>query len=73
MNRPTYDIIIFTETWLNDEITDGMLLNDTYYNLFRLDRIIKTNGCGILIYINILFPAHTLQFTENFEFINLLV
>ena len=49
-----YNIIIFTETWINDEITDGMLLNGT-----------KIQVGGILIYINRLFPAHNLQFTEN--------
>ena len=50
-----------------------MLLNNTYYNLFRLDRITKTHDGGILIYINSLFSAHTLQFIDNFELINLLV
>ena len=75
-----YDILLFTETWLNNEITDGMLLNDTYYNLFRLDRILYLYNKNtwqwyilIYIYINSLFPAHILQFTENFELINLLV
>ena len=50
-----------------------MLLNYNYYNLFRLDRITKTHGGGILIYMNSLFPAHTLQFTDNFKLINLLM
>ena len=52
---------------------DGILLNGTYYNLFRLDTITTKYGDGILIYINSLFPAHTLKFTDNFELINILV
>ena len=50
-----------------------MLLNDNYFNWLRLYRITKTQVRGFFIYINSLFPAHTLPFTENVDLINLLV
>ena len=30
-----YDIIILTETWLNNSITNAMLLHNNYYSIYR--------------------------------------
>ena len=47
-----YDILIFTETWLNNNMFNSLLnLNDKHM-LYRLDRNINTHGGGILVYVN---------------------
>ncbi|KAG5897261.1 hypothetical protein JTB14_013162 [Gonioctena quinquepunctata] len=50
-----YDVIVLTETWLNNDIGNGEL-NLTNYNLFRKDRSIttsnKSRGGGVLIAVS---------------------
>ncbi|CAG4965631.1 unnamed protein product [Colias eurytheme] len=51
-----YDIIIFTETWLNDTVLSGELFGNDY-NVYRKDRFIsgataKKDGGGVLVAVN---------------------
>jgi len=50
----TYDILIFTESWLNSNIIDSTLIGNSLYTVSRLDR--KTKGGGILVLISNLLP-----------------
>ena len=65
VNSHLYDILIFTETWLNDAIPNAMLLNNNYYNLYRHDRVTKSHGGGILIYINLNYISYNLFVSNN--------
>ena len=69
INNMYYDILIFTETWLNVNITNAMLNPTNHYNLFRLDRGKHARGGGILIYINSKFNSFCLSeyLTTDFE------
>ena len=68
---------MFTETWLNQDITNGiyhhMISDKNFYNLFRLDRLTNTHGGGILMYIKHYYQAHALCHTiyHNFELLNI--
>ncbi|KAL4709283.1 hypothetical protein ACJJTC_013343 [Scirpophaga incertulas] len=42
----SYDIIVFTETWLNCGIRDSELF-DSRYDLYRRDRITSENGSNL--------------------------
>ena len=73
INSREYDILIFTETWLNQDITNGMISDNNFYNLFRVDRLTNTHGGGILIYIKHHYQAHALchSISHNFELLNI--
>jgi Reverse transcriptase (RNA-dependent DNA polymerase)/Endonuclease-reverse transcriptase len=45
-----YDVLCFNETWLDESITDSLLLNSECYCIIRHDRIGKTGG-GIIALI----------------------
>ena len=49
LNDMHYDIIIFTETWLNNIVTNEMLNPLNLYNIYRLDRPDNTLGGDIII------------------------
>ena len=70
LNSNIYDIIIFTETWLNKNIFNSLLnLNDTY-TLYRLDRNTNTHGSGILVYVNMHYNTYQINMPNNaFELI----
>jgi hypothetical protein len=44
-------IVIVTETWLTDVITDGILTDGNSYSIFRRDRVGRHGG-GVCICIN---------------------
>ena len=73
INSREYDILIFTETWLNPDITNGMISDNNFYTLFRLDRLTNTHGGSILIYIKHYYQAYALCHTisHNFELLNI--
>ena len=52
LNDRHYDIIIFTETWLNS-VTNAMLNPLNLYTVYRLDRPDNARGGGIIVYVNI--------------------
>ena len=53
LNDRHYDIIIFTETWLNNSVTNAMLNPLNLYTVYRLDRPDNARGGGIIVYVNI--------------------
>ena len=50
-----YDVIILTETWLNEDFLTPTIFDCNMYNVFRKDRCTKTTrlkrGGGVLIAI----------------------
>ena len=60
-NSHIYDILIFIETWLNDNIPNSMLVNYTYYILYRYDRHANSRGGGILVYIKSTFNSYNID------------
>ena len=50
-----YDIICVCETWLNANITDGLLLNNADYNIIRHDRDNNVRDGGVYAYLLINF------------------
>jgi len=46
-----YDIICFVETWLNESITDSMLIEGVPYRLIRRDR--GSHAGGIAVFFKI--------------------
>ena len=53
LNDRNYDIIIFTETWLNNSVTNAILNPLNLYTVYRLDRPDNARGGGIIVYVNI--------------------
>ena len=51
-----YDIIAVTETWLDDSVFDGEILQNCRYQIFRRDRCsensIKSTGGGVMVAVN---------------------
>ena len=45
----TYEFIFITETWMNIDIPDSMLILNSDYNIFRCDRLNKKGG-GVLTF-----------------------
>ena len=43
-----YDVLCFNETWLDESITDSLIINNSHYSIVRHDRNSKT-GSGILV------------------------
>lgn len=72
-----YDIIAFTESWLDDSVTDSEL-SIPGYSFFRLDRDFQsTNKCragGLIIYVKKNYKCNIIK-TQNhgIEFLSLLV
>lgn len=55
--RDKLDLIFVTETWLNDSVTDNILVNSHNYSVFRNDRLVDPNGdvCtggGVCVFAN---------------------
>ena len=53
LNDMHYDIIIFTETWLNNSVSNAMLNPLHLYTIYRLDLPDIARGGGIIVYVNI--------------------
>ena len=53
-----HHVIIFTETWLNDNIHNSEILSDDYH-IYRCDRLdlYKKTGGGVLIAVSAKFPS----------------
>ena len=59
LNTNTYDIIAFSETWLNKYIDDYSIITDKKYQIFCSDRNNARKGGGIAFLINSeLLPRH---------------
>lgn len=60
-----YDVIVFCETWLNDNFNSAELFNSNFYNVFRKDRCITKTGLnrggGVLIATKKCFNVKTLD------------
>lgn len=59
-----YDLIIFVETWLNNDFHDGEFFDTNIYRVFRKDRDYQKMGClrggGVLIAVKKEFKATSL-------------
>ena len=66
LNDRHYDIIIFTETWLNNIVTNEMLNPLHLYTVYRLYRTDNARGGGIIVYVNINY--NSLCMTEFFTY-----
>ena len=70
INSNIYDILIFTETWLNKNIFNSLLNPNDKYTLYRLYRNTNTRGGGILVYVNIHYNTYQINLSNNtFELI----
>ena len=45
------DLICVCETWLNADITDGLLLNGSSYDVVRYDRCDSIRGGGVCVFV----------------------
>ena len=45
-----YDVLIFSETWLNQNVPNSLLLNNCDYSIHRADRLTKVGGGVCVIY-----------------------
>ena len=77
LNDMHYDLIIFTETWLNNSVTNAMLNQLNLYTDYRLDSPDNARGYGIIVYININFNSlcmtEFLQMVLNYYILNFLI
>jgi hypothetical protein len=62
-----FDIIALTETWLNDSVSDGELLDLDRFNVFRKDRnsCRHKRGGGVLLAINPAIKATVCNDCDN--------
>ena len=44
-----YDVLCFNETWLEESITDSLLINNSHYSIVRHDRNGKTGGSILVL------------------------
>ena len=49
LQRENFDIIVISETWLNDSVSDALLSLGSAFNVFRSDRIDGFMGGGVAI------------------------
>jgi len=54
MYNNKFKVIILTETWLSDMITDGILYPEAQYNIYFKDRKDKHGGVCIIVETSIL-------------------
>ena len=64
LNTYTYDVIAFSETWLNKHIEDYSLITDMKYQIFRSDRNNAKKWGGIALLINSQFLPRLLDSKE---------
>lgn len=67
--QSSYNIIAFTETWLNSNIMDREII-DSRYTVYRKDRDLKTvkskiDGGGVLIAVSKHIKSHRIKIWEN--------
>lgn len=55
LDSAEFDVICFTETWLNSSITNELLLTGSPYSVFRFDRKSLGGGCCIFLKHGIAF------------------
>ena len=69
LNDRHYDIIIFTQTWLNNSFTNAMLNKLNLYTVYRLDHHDNAHGGGIIVYVNINYNSLCMTdfFTNGIE------
>ena len=60
-----YDILLFTESWLNTNIPDSLLDPENKYALFRCDRINSTGG-GVCAFVAKHLTAVEVNLTDSF-------
>lgn len=56
-----YDILCFTESWLNVKVTDGLLDPQALFNIYRSDRP-NNSGGGVFVAIKKNIQSHSLIF-----------
>ena len=64
-----YDVIVLTETWLNEDFLTSEIFDCNFYNVFRKDRCTKTTGLkrggGVLIAIRSNISVNSYALTVN--------
>ena len=63
--KGSIDILMISETKLDENFPIGQFLMDGYRDPFRLDR--NENGGGILLYVREDIPSKLLSFSSNIE------
>lgn len=64
-----YDIIMITETWLNNRMPDAMLDPSGRYSVMRYDRPRDTRGGGVCAFVR--KPVHTVAIECNASYSHL--
>lgn len=62
----SHQIIIFTETWLNNTFLNSEIFCDKFH-IFRRDRITTTTGGGVLIAVSHIFPMEEIKLDLPFD------
>ena len=65
------DVICFSETWLNEAITDHEIL-PTAYNIYRRDRVCRTGG-GVMTAIKSSLSSFQLNVPSDFSNLEMVV
>jgi exonuclease III len=63
LNSKFYDVIIITETWLSNKISDSLILSHNFYSIFRCDRN-KGKGGGVCIILANYISYQKIQCTK---------
>lgn len=60
------DVVVITESWLNSDIEDHELLNNTSYTVYRRDRTGRRGG-GVLVFVKQWLVSSRLSIESNHE------
>jgi hypothetical protein len=63
----TYELVCITETWLNDQISDQLVVANNNYVIYRCDRSVKGGG-GCAIIVNNSLCSRQVSFPSDFIF-----
>ena len=70
-----HDVICITETWLDDSITDTLLINSCAYSIFRCDRKDRSGGGVCILVKNCLrvLPVISVHTSDNLSSVEIVV
>lgn len=72
LNSSSPDVLCLTETWLNDKITDGLVVRNSKYNIFRCDRK-DTVGGGVALLVRTEFSCNLVYSLSSRTFESIVV
>ena len=59
-----YDVIMITESWLNNNVPDTMLDPDNQYTVLRCDRALSRTGGGVCVFVSNILNVISIDLLE---------